>query len=150
MLTANITRRWWWVNECIKEFVWVTGETRVVWESKDLGENLFHDALHKTANSTGVRIRDLNNYDLKNIQRIELAQEEGWYRIFVTTVRVISLPWKQNFLNTLSYCRCTICIPERLCSHCDTRVWLVCVCHTLRLESWLGSYVAAFWLIQLR
>jgi hypothetical protein len=65
------------VNECIKEFVWVTGKTRVVWENKDLGENLFHDALHKTANSTGLRIRDLNNYDLKNIQRIELAQEEG-------------------------------------------------------------------------
>ena len=64
------------MNECIKEFVWVTGETRVVWESKDLGENQFLDALHKTTSSpTGLGIRDLNNSDLKRIQRIELAQE---------------------------------------------------------------------------
>ena len=47
-------------------------------KKKDLGENLFHDALHKTTSSpTGLGIRDLNNSDLKNIQRIELAQEGG-------------------------------------------------------------------------
>lgn len=66
------------MNECFKEFVWGTGETRVVWENKDLGENLFRDALHKATSSvTGLGIRDLNNSDLKNIQRIELAQEGG-------------------------------------------------------------------------
>jgi hypothetical protein len=65
------------VNECIKEFVRSIGETRLVWENKDLGENLLLDALHKTISSpTGLIMRDLNNSDLKNIQRIELVQEE--------------------------------------------------------------------------
>jgi hypothetical protein len=66
------------VNECIEEFAWSIGETRVVWENKDVGENMFHDALHKTTSSpTGLGIRYLNNSDLKNTQRTELAQEGG-------------------------------------------------------------------------
>jgi hypothetical protein len=65
------------VNACIKEFVCSIGETGVVWENRDLGENLFLDALHKTNSSpTGLVMRDLNNSDLKNIQKIELVQEE--------------------------------------------------------------------------
>jgi len=50
----------------------------VVWENKDLGGNQFHDALRKTTSSpTGLGVRNLNKYELKNIQSIELGQEGG-------------------------------------------------------------------------
>jgi len=35
------------VNGCTEEFVWGSGKTRVVWENKDFGENLFHDVYIK-------------------------------------------------------------------------------------------------------
>jgi hypothetical protein len=51
---------------------------RVIWGNRDLGENLFHDIIHKIISSlTGLSIKDVNNSNFKNIKRIELAQEEG-------------------------------------------------------------------------